>query len=71
MRHVESLIHLSAIRADDDTESKKKESRKEGNLWEEDEYDEGWDYIYDYNQTENRRRKLNRSEKYRYNKQDW
>jgi len=70
MGHTESLIHFATIRADDDTADKKKESRKENNLWEENEYDESWDHIYDYNEFENKRRRLNRSDKYRYNKQD-
>ena len=36
-----------------------------------DDYDDSWDYMYDENVFENRNRKLNRSEKNKYNKQEW
>jgi len=36
-----------------------------------DEYDDSWDYIYDENVFENRKRRLDRSEKNKYNKQEW
>ncbi len=36
-----------------------------------DEYDDSWDYIYDENIFENRKRRLDRSEKNKYNKQEW
>lgn len=36
-----------------------------------DDYDDSWDYIYDENIFENRKRRLDRSEKNKYNKQEW
>jgi hypothetical protein len=36
-----------------------------------DEYDDSWDHIYDENVFENRKRRLDRSEKNKYNKQEW
>jgi hypothetical protein len=58
---------------DDDTANKKKNKKpgKERNFWEEEDYDESWDHIYDDNEYENKERRLNRSEKYKNNKQDW
>lgn len=35
------------------------------------EYDDSWDYLYDHNEFENKKRKLNKSKKIRYNKQEW
>ena len=72
MGHIESLIHAPALRMNDDaTNNEKKKPSKEDSLWKEDEYDETWDHIYDYNEFENKRRRLDRSDKYKYNKQDW
>ena len=53
---------------DDDTTKKNKKPSKESNFREEEEYDESWDHIYDDNEYENKQRRLNRSDKYKYNK---
>ena len=36
----------------------------------EEEYDDSWDYLYDFNEFENKRRKINKSKKLNYNKQE-
>lgn len=70
MRQVDSVFFAASSTSDN---SSKEEDRAfpEDTTIEEDEYDDSWDYIYDDNDFENRRRKINRSEKYRYKKQDW
>ena len=76
MGQIKSLAYSDdniTMRMDDDTANKKinKKPSKESNFWEEEEYDESWDHIYDDNEYDNKQRRLNRSDKYKKNKQDW
>ena len=36
----------------------------------EEQYDDSWDYLYDFNEFENKKRKINKSKKLNYNKQE-
>ena len=36
----------------------------------EEEYDDSWDHLYDFNEFENKKRKINKSKKLNYNKQE-